>query len=64
MICIRCQHEKAVTSWMQTVDTHFFYVGKQVLGLEWDKSLNINGSMWVSYVYHLLHMCPASWMAE
>jgi hypothetical protein len=37
MICIRCQHEKAVTSRLQTVDTHFFCVGKQVLGPEWDK---------------------------
>lgn len=35
-----------------------------MLGPEWDKSLNINGSMWVSDVYHLRHMCPASWMAD
>jgi len=64
VICIRYEHEEAVTSWLQTVDTHFFYVGKKALGPEWDKSLNTNGSMWVCEVYHLLHTCPASWMAE
>jgi hypothetical protein len=36
--------KQAVTSWLQTLDTNFFYAGIQTLVPWWDKRLNVNGA--------------------
>jgi len=35
--------KQAVTSWLQTIDTNFFYAKIQALVPRWDKRFNVNG---------------------
>ena len=34
--------KQAVTSWLETLDTDFFYAGIQALVSQWDKSLKVS----------------------
>jgi len=49
--------KQAVFSWLQTLDTDFFYAGIKALVQHWDKCSNSIVTLLKSGVYHLLCMC-------